>query len=227
MGAKARLVAKTTRPGITRIKWVISQPWRLIRFIWAWGRALTRPPTYQTDRSYRAAIDWLQKFKPSGEVQGYDKALEYAWRKFDQVCAASEMLDKKADNLMRNAGLVAGLLGLSLNTLKVDTPKLLIPSLMAFIISLIFAAIACAPAGGATTATVCDLLDDIGNGRAKDSWIAASVHCAIVGRGSLNNWKASKIRWSTRAFCLGLFLFALPMLALFPTLRAQIPGCLL
>lgn len=202
-------------------------PVRLACYAWACVLAIFRPPSYSLGKAYLAAIEWLKQFQPSEKAEGYDKALEYAWRKFDQVCSASEMLDKKADNLMRNAGLVAGLLGLSLNTLKVDTPKLLIPPLLAFVVSLIFAALACAPAGGATTATVRDLLEDIGKGHAKDSWIAARVHCAIVGRASLNNWKASRIRWSTCAFCLGLFLFLLPILALFPTFRAYIPVYLL
>lgn len=212
------------------IWWLIQGSWRFVAWlavlVWqgiAWTfRTIWRyvvmgtvylfvPPSYVHDSSYKGSEAWLRQFKPNPQTEGYDKALEYAWKKFDHASAASDTLDKKADNLMRNAGLVAGLLGLALNTLKLGEPHLLVPSLVAFTISLIFAALACNPTGGATSASVHDVLDDIGAGHSSDAWLAASIHCAIVGRSSLNNWKAKRIRWATAAFCIGLVLLLLPL----------------
>lgn len=168
-------------------------------------------PPHSQDVAYQSATAWLKKLNPKADAQGYDKALTYAWRRFDQVNSASETLDKKADNIMRNAGLVAGLLGLAINTIKISYPQLLIPSLVAFTASLIIAALACNPTGGATSASVADVIDDVADGHTSDAWMAASVHCAIVGRNALNNWKADRIRWATYAFCIGLALFLVPV----------------
>jgi hypothetical protein len=170
-------------------------------------------PSYLEDSNYKLSETWLREFKPSDSAQGYDKGLTYAWRRFDEVTASSETLDKKADNVMRNAGLVAGLLGLAINAVHVGHPWLLIPSLIAFVVSLVLAAIACNPTGGATTASVQDLLDDITSGHANDAWIAASISCAVAGRNVTNNWKAERIRWATYAFCAGLILFVVPVIA--------------
>lgn len=175
-----------------------------------WRKFAVCPPHSQ-DVAYQSATAWLKKLNPKADAQGYDKALTYAWRRFDQVNSASETLDKKADNIMRNAGLVAGLLGLAINTIKISYPQLLIPSLVAFTASLIIAALACNPTGGATSASVADVIDDVADGHTSDAWMAASVHCAIVGRNALNNWKADRIRWATYAFCIGLALFLVPV----------------
>jgi hypothetical protein len=168
-------------------------------------------PKFADDENYKSATQWIENFTPSSSSEGYDKALAYAWRKYDQVTSASEALDKKADNLMRNAGLVAGLLGLAINTIQIGYPQWLIPSLVAFTASLMLAAFACNPTGGATTASVQDVLDDVTSGHSSDAWIAASISCAIAGRSAMNNWKAERIRWATYAFCAGLSLFLVPV----------------
>ena len=179
---------------------------------WKWFAVC---PPYDKDAAYEAANAWLRNdFKPNSEIQGYDKALAYAWRRFDQGSSASETLDRKADNIMRNAGLIGGLLGLAMNTLKMGEPRLLIPSLVAFIVSLMFAAVACSPTGSAATASVEDAISDIGAGHSSDAWIAASLHCAVVGRDAVNNWKAKRIRWATYALCAGLVLFLLPIVGM-------------
>ena len=116
---------------------------------------------------------------------------------------------------MRNAGIVAGLLGIALNTLKINEPKLLVPSLVAFVAALVASAIACNPAGGATSASVSDVLDDVKEGHSSDAWIAASLHCAVVGRSCLNAWKSTRIKWATGAFVAGLLMFLLPLLAFY------------
>jgi hypothetical protein len=168
-----------------------------VRGCWNWFAVC---PPFDQDPAYQAANAWLHdEFKPNSEIQGYDKALAYAWRRFDQGASASETLDKKADNIMRNAGLIAGLLGLAMNTLHMGQPKLLIPSLVAFIVSLMFAA---------------DAISDIGAGHSSDAWISASLHCAVVGRDAVNNWKAKRIRWATYALCAGLVLFLLPIVGM-------------
>jgi hypothetical protein len=176
-----------------------------------WWKRLAVCPPYDQDEDYQQAFDWLQNFKPLDTVQGYDKALEYAWRRFEQVSSASETLDKKADNIMRNAGLVAGLIGLAINIIKIDYPAALVPSLAAFMFSLILAALACNPTGASATASVQDVLEDVTNGHSSDAWMAASLTCAIAGRNAMNNWKADRIRWSTYAFCAGIVAFALPV----------------
>lgn len=178
-------------------------------------RSLWKPPEYTQSSGYKAAENWLNELTAPEKTEGFDKALEYAWKRYDQVQSASETLDKKADNLMRNAGLVAGLLGLVMNSFKNVDARLLVPSLVAFILSLIFSVIACNPTGGATSASVDDVIDDIRKGHTSDFWIAASLHLAVVGRMCLNNWKADRIRWSTTLFCAGLIFLALPVLGLF------------
>jgi len=178
-------------------------------------RSLWTPPDYKESSGFKAAEKWLSEQTAPDDTEGFDKGLEYAWKRYDQVSSASETLDKKADNLMRNAGLVAGLLGVVMNTLKVVDPRFLAPSLGAFVLSLICAAIACNPTGGATSASVDDVVDDIRKGHASDFWIAGSLHLAIVGRTCLNNWKADRIRWSTTLFCIGLALLVLPVFGLF------------
>lgn len=199
---------------LSKVKASLSRGWGSARVRctsgWARVRKYCVCPSFDQDKAYLEALAWLRAFAPSSDVQGYDKALSYALRRYDQVSSASETLDKKADNLMRNAGLVAGLLGLAINTIKIEYPASLIPSLVAFTASLVLAALACNPTGGATSASVADVIDDITAGHPSEAWIAASVHCAIVGRNALNNWKADRIRWATYAFCAGLGLFLVP-----------------
>lgn len=173
------------------------------------------PPKFAKSAAYREAESWLQGFKPSDNSEGYDKALQYAWKQYDGATSASETLDKKADNLMRNAGLVAGLLGVAMNALTLQKVIYLVPALITFIASLILSAVACNPTAGATTASVHDLLDDVTEGHSSDAWVAASIHCAIVGRTSLNDWKAARIRWATWAFCIALLCFLIPLWGLY------------
>ena len=147
------------------------------------------------------------------------RGIEYAWKRFEQVSAASDTLDKKADNLMRNAGLVAGLGGIVMNSsFQMGNKWFIVPSLVAFIASLILAAWACSPTDGATSASIKDVLEDVSQGHPLDEWLAGSLHCASVGRAYLNTWKGARIQWATTTFCLGLLLLLLPIVLplLFP-----------
>lgn len=190
---------------------------------------LVRPPDYTCGPAYAEAMTWLNRFQPDESLSGFDDALAYAWKKFDQAHSASESLDKKADILMRNAGIVGGLLGITFNFVKpagavgLDswTATLLIPSLVALLVSLIFAAHAHQPAGHASSATVSDLLDDIAAGKGSQAYLAASLHLAIVGRGCLNDWKARHLTISTYSFVVGLMLLLVPFIvSALPSLRS-------
>jgi hypothetical protein len=171
------------------------------------------PPWYKRQPDYVAATRWLKHFQPSKEVQ-YDKALAYAWKKYDEICAASETLDRKANNLIQSVGILTGLLGFGITSLKLGSEVLMAPSLVCGILSIIVAALTGSPSGSATSASVADVLDDITGGHDGDAWTTASLHCAIKGRESFNNWKATRIRWATCLLTGGLIWLVLVLLVL-------------
>jgi hypothetical protein len=164
---------------------------------------LVVPPPHEKSKDYEAAIAWLHRFKPSGD-EGYDKALAYAWKKYDEICSASEALDRKANNLVQSTGVVTGLLGFGITSLQLSHIGWTIPTFVLGVASIILAAVACSPSASPTSASVADLLDDITEGHKTDAWIAASLHCAIRGRDVTNNWKAARIRWATWILAIGL-----------------------
>jgi hypothetical protein len=228
LSASGRLIAWLASGIRSAFSWLRRKLSAAARSFARWTRALFVCPPFDQHCDYHDAKEWLGKFAPVLDREGYDKALEYAWKRYEQAGSASETLDKKADNLLRNAGLVAGLLGIGINAFRIDTPALLVPSLILFTASMFFGAIACNPAAGATSASVQDLLDDITAGHTSDAWVAASIHLAIVGRTCGNEWKAQRIRWSTAAFCLGLLAFLLPIswLYLRPYVLSWLPWAL-
>jgi hypothetical protein len=180
---------------------------------WRRCRLVFIAPRYTDTPEYENATKWLGEFKPI-DSDGYVKGLEYAWKMFEKIASAGDALDRKADNIIKSAGLIAGLLGLAINTLRVGEPTAFAPALIAFVVSLLFAAVACSPTANAASAGVNDLLDDITDGKHKDAFVAASIHCAIAGCSAVNDWKARRIRWSTTAFVIGLCLLLLPIIAL-------------
>lgn len=205
----ARRISRQLQVTLARVpsRWALSQAAFL-----AWLRHTFWQPDFTRSREYQEARNWLNcQFQPLSDEPTYESALEYAWKKYDEVLDGAQTLDKKADNLMRNAGLVAGLIGIAINTLKIPVPELLFPSLICFVISLALAALACNPAPTSTPTSVEDLLEDISAGHRTVPWMAASLHIAITGRGAVNTWKAARIRWATGTFCAGLLLFLLPV----------------
>ena len=164
------------------------------------------PPPIEDSPAYQNARTWIKEFKPSTEVEGYEKGLAYAWKKYDEICAASDTLDRKAHELMRSAGIVTGLLGFGAGALKLDDMRWLASSFIAGVVSIAVSAIACRPTASTTSASVKNSLEDIDAGHNSDVWIAASLHCAISGREDTNNWKAKRIMWATWILVLALLL---------------------
>lgn len=195
--------------------WLKSKAAKEWRFVWG----VFACPPFDSSPRYIEACEWHSNYTPAGEKDergGYDAALEYAWRRYEQACDAETTLDKKANNLLRNASIIAGLLGLGLGTLKLTAPAMLLPSLALFTLSMAMASIACNPTVGATSASVKDLLDDIAESHMYANWdrnalVAGSIHCAITGKEWVCEWKANRIRASTLAFVGALFFFALPV----------------
>ena len=169
-------------------------------------------PKYTETKEYKAAADWLKSFEAEDSTE-YDKAIDYAWKMFEQVSTTSETLDRKAENLMRLVGLVGGLLALAVNTFEVALSRMITLPLLVLICSLFFALQAYTPAARAVPARASDLLDDLtkrGKGnRDIDAYLAGSIHCATAGIQGINRWKANKLWWSAWMFLIGLVLLAI------------------
>src|SRR5688572_23719019 len=95
----------------------------LIRGYWSWTRETFYPPDFRNNDEYRKAFAWLGKQGDceSDKGDGSDPALSYAWKRYEESTAVLESLDKKGDNLMKNTGLAAALIGVSVNTFHLDS----------------------------------------------------------------------------------------------------------
>lgn len=172
------------------------------------------PPHYETTPEYTAARAWFRRYQPTADG-GYDKALDYAWRAFEQIGKASEALDRKAESIMKADGLFAGAIGIGINALQIKSPAAFVPAVIFFIFSLIAAAIAYKPTGHATTAGVNDLLDDVNTGHGHDAYVAGSIYCAIVGSGTVNGWKATRLKYAIGFQVVALVCLLIPVIAFY------------
>lgn len=168
-------------------------------------------PDLRLDAPYREAVNWTREFTPQPDKDSYSVAYEYAKRKYDQSVAHFDALDKKADELMRTAVTIAALLVAAIKALDVDVTGWVIGASLAFLATVILAAITRRPTLQATPGSVREVLDFVDDFRIHDrhqieALVAASLRCAIVGTQPAIRWKSNQISRATVLFVAGILL---------------------
>ena len=138
-------------------------------------------------------------------------ALDHAKRKYDQTVTHFDAIDKKADDLMKSAVTIAALLVGAIKALGVDVTGWLICSFLAFLSTIILAAIARRPTLQATPGSVHEILGFVEDFRIRDrhqieALVAASLRCAIVGTQLSIQWKSDQVSRATVLFVIGVLL---------------------
>ena len=170
-----------------------------------------QPPRLDDDLDYQAADAWAREFTPEPGKEAYGIALEHAKRKYDEAVGHFDMLDKKADELMRTAVTIAALLVAAIRALDVEVSIWLVLALVFFLLTTIVAAITRRPTLQATPGSVHEVLGFVDDFRIRDrhqieALVAASLRCAIVGTQLAIRWKSVQISRATVMFVIGVVL---------------------
>lgn len=202
------LVYAFLRPGTYRDSW---------RSMLETLRTWRTPPAYEKDDKYCAACKEIGDFRVDEELVGYEDALDHAQKSFDREAATTDILDGKALEVIRAAGIVATLLSFGLNAFKTESPIWFLPSLAFLILAIAVAFISRTPVDmAAPTSSFGFLLDVRDGGRGQKlrnkAYLAASFYCATVGRKVTNDWKAEKVRKATTLLFAGFLFLLVPFL---------------
>ena len=168
-------------------------------------------PAFHDDADFQNAVLWAREFTPERDKESYSVACEHAKRKYDQTVAHFDALDKKADDLMKTAVTIAALLVGAIKALEVGITIWLISAFLAFLGTIILAAIARRPTLQATPGSVHELMGFVEDFRIHDRYqiealVAASLRCAIVGTSLSIRWKSNQLSRATVLFVSGVLL---------------------
>ena len=244
---KAWLARPWKRPTWARWEWLSAKPplcwilWGLKAsgIIWSWiganfGYIATRSwwstwyhhpdlDNPKEDEGHHEAEIWVLAYTPgrSNDEDVYSSALKYAERQYDQAVKINEALDKKLDDLWRNASTIGTILAAAAKffpmTASLASSPVMVAALIFLALTVILSAYTRGPASMAVPTATSSILDVIESNppptKAQVEGVeAASYHYATVGMSRVNIWKSLQTKRATIFFCAGLFLLVLAML---------------
>jgi hypothetical protein len=181
---------------------------------WTWWS----PPQFVNHPIFRENEQWALDYMPSDKPEVHSVVLQFAESRYDQICDVFEKLDKKADDLIRTAGAIGAALVAAAKFVEVGRPSLVAPAVACLVLASIVATRARGPALLTLPIHVRDLLKvadlEIVESKGQvEAAAAASLHCAIMGMRTINDWKATQLQRASAFFCGSLVLL---LLLIFP-----------
>ncbi len=185
---------------------------------WSWWKTWSEPPDPADPRSDDIRSDarsWVLNYTPgrSDETGAYGSALKYAERQYDRSIKLSEELDKKLDDLGRNALAIGAIVAAATRFLSIAGPisssPLLLAALICFAATVIIAARTRGPiltTVPTTSRTILEVIESepLPGREAVEAVQAASYYFADVETNSFNSWKGRQLARATVIFCAGL-----------------------
>ncbi len=200
-----------------RFEFVITRSWWKT---WYHHPDLENP---REDDDHQDAENWVLAYNPRGLASddAYNSALKYAERLYDQVVKINEALDKKLDDLWRNASTIGTILAAAARflplTYSLGSSVLLVLALIFLALTVVLSADTRGPAAMAVPTAIRSILDvveaDPPPTKSEVEGVeAASYHFATVGMTRVNLWKSKQSKRATSLFCIGLFFLVLAFL---------------
>ena len=253
--------ASRRRPSWTRMTWwksLISSGKGVVRRCWTgWlstrayrelTRSRNRPPwvtlawwldwwfhpILEGHEVYQDAERWALDYIPQGSNGIYGDTLKFAEKQYDQSLKLSDSLDKKCDDIIRNAGVIGAVIAAASRVADVQNvlgnSSIVVLAVFCLVTAVIVAIRARAPADVATPMEIrsaleiadhlsCEPASSSSGPTPKDvleGALTASFHFAVTGMNIINTWKAKQLGRSTYLFCTGVAL--LLFLLIFPRL---------
>ena len=180
------------------------------------------------DPAHDEASRWVLAYNPGrpDDEDVYNSVLKYAERQYDQSVKINEALDKKLDDLWRNASTIGTILAAAAKFLPMSVPvassPLIVAALVALALTVILSAYTRGPASMAVPTATQSILEVIeSDPPPKKGQVegieAASYHFATIGMTRVNLWKSTQIKRATVLFCLGLLLLVAALLLAGPS----------
>ena len=218
---------RQSRTWVRVIRW-----WRRDRPYWltyTWWKTWYTAPNLdepEGDETHLSAVKFLEGYQParSGddkEDKAYETALKYAERYYDQAVKLTEVLDKKLDDLMRNAGVLGGIIASAAKFLpagqRLEGSWMLAAPLFCLVAAVVISALTRGPANMAIPAEPRALLEvaDLESRPTKgqlDAIGAALYNVASAAMNRVNIWKSTQLKRTTALFCLGVALLLFVMI---------------
>ena len=220
-----RLYGTLTRP--MKLPRVDVRPWLRGRRSYLGG--FWYPPSLDESVVYQRAKDWVEEYRPTASIDAvYAPSLKFAEKRYEQALKLTDGLDRKSDDIVRTAGVIAGVVAAAARISGAgvsDMTKIslyVIVALGVFVLAVLLAVRARAPADLATPMEVKDVLMvaefqqfDPEAGPTGPTTVpmleaatAASYHLAVIGMDVINDWKARQLGRSSVAFCIGVAILA-------------------
>jgi hypothetical protein len=192
----------------------------------AWWRTWYHHPDLENPREDDAhweAAEWVLGYTPGRPEDGevYNSALKYAERQYDQSVKINEAIDKKLDDLWRNASTIGTILAAAAKLFPMTAPvaasPLMVAALIFLAVTVILSAYTRGPASMAVPTNTRSILavieSDPPPSKAQVEGVeAASYHFATIGMTRVNLWKSRQTKRATVLFCTGLMFLVLAML---------------
>jgi len=172
----------------------------------AWFMSLFCPPPASEVPACQEQEAWVGSYRPPAEARG-EFALDHARRVYDEFLPRSDVLDGKAADLLRAAGLLATLLIGFARYAEISVWSM-VWSLVCFLLTMIVATIARTPMRRPAQASIRVVLESAHLTDNPTAWLAASLHRTVQQHRVVLDWKARRIYIASWLFCLGVLLLA-------------------
>ena len=168
-------------------------------------------PDLVHDATYQEHAKWAKNYKPAPD-ESDELVLDHARRVYDECVMANQRLDKKAEDILKTAGVLVTILLATAGASSAFTPCWIIPSLICFLLAMVLSIVSRQPKPRSSLSSIRQTIERLPSEN-RQLYMAVSLHWAVEKLSRSIGWKAQALRRASWCLCLGVLGFLFPIVA--------------